>query len=183
MNLVPQKKLIGVNRDLGNDAITQQQATCRTIYDTIQNSATSHLEFFTDLSNKTIFQSNLQSNKLDSQESMVINEIVIAQEQPAAGQAVTLDGMGILNVFIGNNRVVKDLPYGACASADGLSYHPIISNNDRKTICIPMLTSIVIPPQVAIKAVIDTAVNFPATGATKLMFKGYGTLFNPGRSL
>ena len=34
-NTIPQQKLVEVNRDLGNPAITQQQATCRTIYDTI----------------------------------------------------------------------------------------------------------------------------------------------------
>lgn len=182
-NTIPQQKLVEVNRDLGNPAITQQQATCRTIYDTIANTATTHLEFFTDLSNKTIFETNLQTNKLDSQESMIINEIVIAQEQAAAGTAVSLDGQAIINVFVGNNRVIKDLPFGACASADGLSYHPVISNNGQKTISIPMLTSITIPPQVSIKVVIDFAADLPAAGKTKVMLKGYGTLFNPGRSL
>jgi hypothetical protein len=183
-NTVPQQKLVEVNRDLGNPAITQQQATCRTIYDTIVNTATTHLEFFTDLSNKTIFETNLQTNKLDSQESMIINEIVIAQERPADGTGgVSLDGMAIINVFVGNNRVIKDLPFGACASTEGLSYHPVISNNSRKTIAIPMLTSITIPPQVSIKVVLDFGADLPAVGKTKVMLKGYGTLFNPGRSL
>ena len=182
-NTIPQQKLVEVNRDLGNPAITQQQATCRTIYDTIANTATTHLEFFTDLSNKTIFETNLQTNKLDSQESMIINEIVIAQEQAVDGTAVSLDGQAIINVFVGNNRVIKDLPFGPCASADGLSYHPVISNNGRRTIAIPMLTSITIPPQVSIKVVIDFAADLIAGGSTKVMLKGYGTLFNPGRSL
>jgi hypothetical protein len=187
-NLTPQRKLVSVNEKLGNSAITQQQATSRTIYDTVAYTTTStHYTFFEDFAGKSIFETNLTTNKLDSQESLVINEIILAQERGAALIDNILVGASKLNIFVGNQRVIKD--FNLMYSASGaFNWFPIgAPSDDGFAISLPCLTSIVIPPQVAIKATLECETlsdpGSPAGKGLKLVFKGYGTLFNPSTSL
>jgi len=187
-NLTPQKKLVSVNQALGNTAITQQQATSRVIFDTESyTTATTNFSFFQDFSGKSIFETNLNTNKLDSQESMVINEIILSQEKGAASITNFLTAHTKFNVYIGNQRVVKDWDFCFNAS-ESFSFFPITQTAAGGfSVSVPMLTSIVIPPQVAIRATLETETSSAADSAAgfglKLVFKGYGTLFNPGTSL
>jgi hypothetical protein len=168
--------------------IRQQQATSRVIFDTEAYTTTStNYTFFQDFSGKTIFETNLNTNKLDSQESMVINEIILVQERGAASITNFLLAHTKFNVYIGNQRVIKDWDFCFNAS-ESFAFFPITkAAADGYSVSVPMLTSIVIPPQVAIRATLESetssGANSPADAGIKLLFKGYGTLFNPGTSL
>lgn len=187
-NLTPQKKLVSVNQNLGNRAISMQQATSREIFDTVAYTTTStNYDFFTDFSAKSVFETNLNTNKLDSQESMVINEIILTQERGAASITNFLTGHSLLSIFVGNTQILKEHPMVFYAS-DSFQWFPITkASGDGFTLSAPMLTSIVIPPQVSIKATLraetSSAANSPADYGLKLVLKGYGTLFNPSTSL
>jgi hypothetical protein len=187
-NLTPQKKLVSVNQKLGNTAITQQQATSREIFDTIAyGTTTTNYSFFSDFSNKGVFETNLTTNKLDSQESMVVNEIILTQERGAASITNFLQGHTKFNLFIGNQRVIKDFDFAFNAS-ESFSFFPIFQvAADGFSISIPCITSIAIPPQTSILATVETENSSAAASGTdyglKLTLKGYGTLFNPSTSL
>ena len=187
-NLTPQRKLVSVNEKLGNFAITQQQATSREIYDTIAYTTTStNYTFFEDFSSKGIFETNLTTNKLDSQESMVVNELILAQEKGAASITNFILGATKFNLYVGNQRVIKDWNFMFTAS-DSFNFFPISRTSAGGfVLSVPMITSIVIPPQVSIKATLEceasSAADSPAGAGLKLCLKGYGTLFNPSTSL
>lgn len=189
-NLTPQKKLISVNQSLGNLAITQQQATSREVYDTESYTATqTFFTFFETFAAKDIFQTNLTSNKLDSQESMVINEIIISQERNNVPANLTniLAGATKLNVYVGNQRVIKDFNTMFLQSASFNFFPTARVSGGGFTISMPCLTSIVIPPQVGIKVTMETeqdgGVASGVGNGLKFCMKGYGTLFNPSTSL
>lgn len=187
-NLTPQRKLVGVNEKLGNFAITQQQATSREIFDTIAYTTTStNYTFFEDFSNKGIFETNLTTNKLDSQESMVVNEIILTQERGAASITNFLVAHTKFNLYVGNQRVIKDFDFAFSAS-ESFSFFPIFQTAaDGYSVSVPAITSIVIPPQTSIRATIEAETSSgaasPANAGLKLTLKGYGTLFNPSTSL
>ena len=73
-------KLAYVDSKLGVSLPGQQ--TTRVIYDTVTAAAGQQFfEFFTNFANKTEFQANVQTNKLDSAESMVIKSVQIEHYQ------------------------------------------------------------------------------------------------------
>lgn len=169
---VPRRKLNQVNAKLGNPAIARQQDTTRVIFDTVTN-ATTLGRFFQDF-NKTQFQCNVDSNKLDSMESMVINEIIVSGD-------VLNNNNSKLNVFIGDQQVIKDhnLIYDATAA---FQQFPIKPNSGATLVSIPLLTSIVIPPQVSILVTLEFETGTFANGI-KLALKGFGKIFKPNTSL
>lgn len=171
----PRRKLLQVNRELGVKGIGNQQDTTRFIYDEVTNAGTFG-RFFEDF-NKTIFQCNLDTNKLDSMESMVVNEIIIK-----GGGGDEFTGAALLNVYIGNDQRVKNYNIQIEAT-QGFQSFPISSGNNAGFVSLPMLTSIVIPPQVQFYATLElsgTAGDF-ASGV-QLGFKGYGKIFKPQAS-
>ena len=172
---VPRAKLNQVNARLGNPKIARQQDTTRVIFDTVTN-ASSLARFFTDF-NKTQFQCNLDTNKLDSQESMVINEILISD----IGGDVIRENNNKLNIFIGDQQVVKDFNCTFDANA-AFQHFPIKPNTGGSLVSIPLLTSIVIPPQAAILVTLELETATFADGV-RLALKGFGKIFKPNTNL
>jgi len=190
-------KLQYVDSKLG--APTTGQQTTRVIWNTIENpGTTSSLEFFKNFQGLTPGQTNLQNNKLDSMESMVVKSLWFCQ----------LDGNGVLtamggsvaqtvSVFIGNEQVVKNLPIhfnqGFNGQAfDRLHFNGGINSDGLTTasafaqVAVPcevrLLTDIVLPPQVTIRVVVEGNSAAYGTGAVVCALSGYGKIFSAGSS-
>lgn len=173
----PRRKLTAVNSKIGASRIAAQQDTTRVIYDTVSGATLNYGQFFNNFAGKTTFQTNLTSNKLDSMESMVINEIMFA-----AGGGAPFNRAALLNVFIGDDCVIKDFNLQYAASVNWKEF-PINDTNSSTFVSLPLLTSIVIPPQVAFKATLELSggATFTANGI-KMAMKGFGKIYKPNTS-
>lgn len=191
------KKLGYVDSKLGAPSSGQQ--TTRVLFNTIEApGSTSSLSFFRNFQGLTNGQTNLNQNKLDSMESMVIKSIWLAQFN-SAGVLVNFGGLRqqTISIIVGNQTVVKSLPIhfnqdGAGQSFDRLhsnagvaSTNALIVVNTSQTVMpteIRLLTDIVIPPQVAFEIRIESN-NAPyETGAVVCAIGGYGKIFSAGSS-
>ena len=173
------QKLSYVDAKLG--APTSGQQTTRTLFDT--NAATtlgqSYFEFFKNFSGKSALETNLTTNRLDSMESMVIKSVFLSCE--AGG---TFDSHVLLNIYVGNQNVIKDLDISFNTTARGLSYDRLHSGIvDSRRTEIRFLTDIVIPPQVNFYATLQLSTTNLGVGQ-KIMteFRGYGKIFSAGNS-
>ena len=171
-------KLNQVNGKLG--ATMSGQQTTRYIYDSISSGATqTFYEFFKNFNGKTEFQTNLTTNKLDSSESMIIKSIFVASHD-----FVHSNRTNILNVYVGNQCVIKDLPLMFNAGQKGTDFARITTGSNRtQETEIRLLTDIVIPPQVSFHATLQCAsVPTEANDNVTLGFKGYGVIFSAGNT-
>jgi len=175
-------KLNYVDAKLG--APTSGQQTTRYIYDSVSPGAGgTNVTFFQNFANKTQFQTNLTTNKLDSMESMVIKSIFIAIRPGTAG-TLTLTGHLNLNIYVGNQCVLKDFDPSFNSSNRGLAFDRLHSGyNSTEGLEVRLLTDIVIPPQVNFKATLEFAENTAvADTSVTLGLKGYGKIFSAGMS-
>jgi hypothetical protein len=172
-------KLAYVDSKLGVSLPGQQ--TTRVIYDSVNAAAGQQFfQFFTNFAGKNQFQTNLQTNKLDSAESMVIKSIQIIMNSATSNLADHLN----LNITVGNQVIVKDFDPSFNCSSRGLAFDRLHSGfNSTTNLELRLLTDIVIPPQVNFKAELQLgnaliAVNDDIT----IVFKGYGRIFSAGNS-
>ena len=175
-------KLNYVDAKLG--APTSGQQTTRYIYDSVLPGAGgTNLTFFQNFAGKTQFQTNLTTNKLDSMESMVIKSIYIAFFPGTAG-TLDLSGHMNLNIYVGNQCVLKDFDPSFNATNRGVSFDRLHSGyNNAVRLEVRLLTDIVIPPQVNFKATLELAENTAvADTSITLGLKGYGKIFSAGMS-
>jgi hypothetical protein len=99
-------KLNYVDAKLGGP--TGGQQTTRYIYDSVvPGVGNTNVTFFQNFAGKTQFQTNLNTNKLDSMESMIIKSIFISV--PGTEGALDLTGHLNLNIYVGNQCVLKIL--------------------------------------------------------------------------
>jgi hypothetical protein len=172
-------KLGYVDAKLG--APTSGQQTTRTLFDT--NSATAgqtYFEFFKNFAGKTLLETNLTTNKLDSMESMVIKSVFLNTENT---ESVYADH-ALLNIYVGNQNVIKDMDISFNSEPRGLAFDRIHSAvaSDRR-VEIRFLTDIVIPPQVNFYATLQLSNTGLDTGQKVLLeFRGYGKIFSAGMS-
>lgn len=169
-------KLNQVNSKLGANMMGQQ--TTRYVYDSVTTTVgQTYFEFFKNFANKTEFQTNLTTNKLDSSESMVIKSIFCA-----GNIAPGLSGHSNLNIIVGNQVVLKDFNLAFNSTNRGVSYERIhAANSDDDIVEIRLLTDIIIPPQVNFSATLELAENTTlAAQNLTLGFKGYGVIFSAG---
>jgi hypothetical protein len=173
------QKVAYVDSKLGVSLPGQQ--TTRVIYDSVNAAAGQQFfQFFSNFAGKNQFQTNLQTNKLDSAESMVIKSIQIIMNSATSNLADHLN----LNITVGNQVIVKDFDPSFNCSSRGLAFDRLHSGfNSTTNLELRLLTDIVIPPQVNFKAELQlgnalVAVNDDIT----LVFKGYGRIFSAGNS-
>ena len=175
-------KLNYVDAKLG--APTSGQQTTRYIYDSVTPGAGgTNVTFFQNFAGKTQFQTNLTTNKLDSMESMVIKSIYLALAPGTAG-TLNLTGHLNLNIYVGNQCVLKDFDPSFNSSNRGLAFDRLHSGfNSTDILEVRLLTDIVIPPQVNFKATLELAENTAvADTSLTLGLKGYGKIFSAGAS-
>jgi hypothetical protein len=175
-------KLNYVDAKLG--APTSGQQTTRYIYDSVlPGVGGTNVTFFQNFAGKTQFQTNLLTNRLDSMESMIIKSIFISS-LPGTEGALTLAGHLNLNIYVGNQCVLKDFDPSFNASNRGLAFDRLHSGFNSGTILeVRLLTDIVIPPQVNFKATLELAENTAVVDTSiTLGLKGYGKIFSAGMS-
>ena len=196
-------KFLQANRVLGAQ-MDQMQGTTRVIFDTLPNSGTlvgTSLDYFSQVSGKSSLliggqpATNLTDNRFEPGEGMVVKEIGFYNMyvNVAPGTPSILDhscfGLSLLNFYIGNNRVLKDLPLlvGQTTTATNNinTVTTTTSNtNGRRFLSVRLMTNIVIPPQVQFYANLRlpfaaSDVDGAGIGPLRMYVKGYGKLFNP----
>ena len=173
------QKLSYVDSKLGVSLPGQQ--TTRVIYDSINATAgQTFFQFFTNFAGKNEFQTNLQTNKLDSAESMVIKSIQIIMSSATSNIADHLN----LNITVGNQVVLKDFDPSFNCSNRGLAFDRLHSGfNATNNLEVRLLTEIVIPPQVNFKAELQLGnALIAANDDVTIILKGYGRIFSAGNS-
>ena len=173
------QKVAYVDSKLGVSLPGQQ--TTRVIYDSINTVAGQQFfQFFTNFAGKNEFQTNLQTNRLDSAESMVIKSVQIIMNSAVSNIS---DHMN-LNITVGNQVVLKDFDPSFNCSSRGLSFDRLHSGfNVTTNLEVRLLTEIVIPPQVNFKAELQLSNALVAAGDDiTIIFKGYGRIFSAGNS-
>jgi hypothetical protein len=189
-------KLGYVDSKLG--APTSGQQTTRILFNTIEApGTTSSLSFFKNFQGLTDGQTNLTQNKLDSMESMVIKTIYLTQLEFDAVVAFGGQVQQTLSIIVGNQTVVKNLPFQFNQGTNGQAFDRLHENAGSITdsvvagtallqtqmpIEIRLLTDIVIPPQVAFEVRIESNQAAYGVGAVVCALAGYGKIFSAGSS-
>jgi len=195
-------KFLQANRVLGAQ-MDQMQGTTRVIYDTVAfpTGTNPSYDFFSEVSGKsaTLIQNqpvtNLTDNRFEPGEGMVVKEIGFYNMDTTAAVVTPADmdtsiiGLGIINFYIGNNRVLKDLPLLAGQVATNINNintgtTSTINDSNVRYLSFRLFNNIVIPPQVQFYASVrlpfgSGAVASSGLAALRMYVKGYGKLFNP----
>lgn len=179
------QQIVGVNQRLGNTAVPNMQGTTRYIFDTqTLGTATSQtLTFFSNVQSRPFPASNITSNKFEVGESLAIMGISWASLTSNSNSGVlrsVLNTTGsatntlIFNLYIGNQRVIKDLDLNYGRFGTGEAY---VSGTTKNVLHFE--TPIVIPPQIEFYATVtiqtsSNTQNFPF----HIGLFGQGTLLN-----
>ena len=190
-------KFLQANRVLGAQ-MDQMQGTTQCIYDTQNMVGLTQYDFFSEVAGKqtTLIANspatNITENRFQPGEGMVIKELGIVNvfSTTAANVASVNEYMGLslINIYVGNNRVIKDLPLFALTSKNAINNLPHVGTNingdqDKRYAITRFLTNIVIPPQIQfycnIRLPIAPTNAADSNASLRVYFKGYGKLFNP----
>jgi hypothetical protein len=197
-------KFLQANRVLGAQ-MDQMQGTTRVIYDTVSvpTGTNPQFNFFDEVSGKsnTVIENqpvtNVNDNRFEPGEGMVVKEIAFynmdtqtATSATPVNMDVSIVGLGLLNFYIGNNRVLKDMPLLAGQQPTSINNLNLVTTSTTNATNVRLLsfrlfTSIVIPPQIqfyaTLKLPFGTQTGTPLGGINTLRMyvKGYGKLFNP----
>lgn len=150
-------KFLEATRRLGAQ-MDADQGTTRVIYDTTgSSSALSQYDFFSEVTSKTYPATNLDQNRFQVGEGMVIKEIGIFDLTDRINFAKSQDAFAVLDFYIGNNRVIKNLPltaFSTIAALNPLNNSPIeaAQGTPSAVSAIRLRTNLVIPPQVQFRA-------------------------------
>jgi hypothetical protein len=173
----------------------QMQGTTRNVYDTVDFGTSTTYSFFSELPSKqtTLFgnapATNLTENRFEPGEGMVIKEIAFVNYSAtnAANLNTSLTALALIDVVVGNQRVVKDLPLLAGSTISPINnINTKISGTDAGAFnCMRLFTNIIIPPQIQFFVNVRLPYAPVAAEAGEAMsfvrcyLKGYGKLFNP----
>jgi hypothetical protein len=167
------------------------QGTTRIIYDTQDMTGATYYSFFSQLGGKQATSTfianapatNLTDNKFEPGEGMVIKEIYLynIETTQASNIANVYTSLGLIDVVVGNNRVVKSLPIFTGSGFTVLNN--LNPTNDAKASAVRLSTNIIIPPQIQFFVNVTLPVA-PAASASndltlRVALRGYGKLFNP----
>ncbi len=189
-------KFLQANRVLGAQ-MDQMQGTTQVIYDTQDFTGLLSYDFFSEVAGKQTtnvagsLATNITDNRFQPGEGMVIKEIAIRNLETTSANTANLQdyfSLSLLNVTVGNNRVIKDFPLFAMTETMALNNFACFNNSatdnfSRRLIAVRFLTNIVIPPQVQfsvnLKCPIAPAADAGLDAIIRVYIKGYGKLFNP----
>ena len=173
------QQIVGVNQRLGNTAVPNMQGTTRMIFDTIDVTSTGtelNLQYFSGVSSRTYPKTNISSNRFEVGESLAIQGFSVftyATATPNLATAIsaqTLFRAGILNFYIGNQRIIKDLEiisYSRFGIGEAISV-------DSEAGVFRLETPIVIPPQVEYYATLRCGLSSAINGFS-VVFTAFGT--------
>ena len=182
------QQIVGVNQRLGNTAVPNMQGTTRYIYDSQDLVAATNqtLTYFQGVAGRAFPLANISSNRFEVGESLAITGITYAfraiapadlasplETTPVTGTNPFTNTF-LFNLYIGNQRVIKDLDLQYSKFLLGESKGTTVLNN-----VLHLETPIVIPPQIEFYATIritsNTSVN---VRKMYLGLFGQGTLLN-----
>jgi len=178
------QQIVGVNQRLGNTAVPNMQGTTRVIFDTNQltTAATDQtLAFFNGVSSRPYPLSNVSNNRFEVGESLAIQGFILftyTTATPTLATALSAPATisaAILNFYIGNQRVCKDLEIGTYSRFGiGESVSQSVEN-----LIFRLETPIVIPPQIEFSANLRLASTASLSGNSIVLSAfGTGTLLN-----
>jgi len=188
MNIAQQ--IVGVNERLGNTAVPQMQGTTRAIFDTAPGIGR-NFKFFEDVQTRPYPFSNISQNRFEVGESLAIESIAIilldsnltapSLTNTFAGITSVANTNGLFNLYIGNQRVIKDLDLSYVNCLLGTSYNVTgnaVANNQNAVFRFE--TPIVIPPQIEFYATLQTSADIGLADQTRIacLLQGTGTLLN-----
>ena len=186
------QQIVGVNQRLGNTAVPNMQGTTRVIFDTsaalVATTATQTLPFFSGVSTRLYPLSNISNNRFEVGESLAIQGFAfmfrpsaditayratnIFTSSPNSGGGFSQQA--ILNFYIGNQRIIKDLALDYSKFGIGEAHSATVQSNVLR-----LETPLVIPPQIEFYATLGfTTSSVPLTDRVILMAYGQGTLLN-----
>lgn len=189
-------KFLQANRVLGAQ-MDQMQGTTRNIFDTVNMTGLTSYSFFSELPSKqtTTFlnspATNLNENRFEPGEGMVIKELAFINYENTDDNVANLNTsyttLGIVDIVVGNQRVIKDLPLLAgslISSINNINSKFGIGAESARYNCIRLFTNIVIPPQIQFFVNLRLPIAPSAASGSNASFlrcylKGYGKLFNP----
>ena len=182
------QQIVGVNQRLGNTAVPNMQGTTRYIYDSQDTVASTNqtLTYFQGVAGRAFPLSNISNNRFEVGESLAITGISYCfrptfpsdlastlETSPATGTTAFTNTV-LFNLYIGNQRVIKDLDLQYAKFLLGESKGTTVLNN-----VIHLETPIVIPPQIEFYATIR--ITSSANVSVRKMYLGLfgqGTLLN-----
>jgi hypothetical protein len=179
------QQIVGVNQRLGNTAVPNMQGTTRVIFDTVRITAgvtDQTLTFFSGVSSRVYPQSNISSNRFEVGESLAIQGFSFLTYQTADPTLAFPTDFGasdvrgaILNFYIGNQRVIKDLEIGTYSRFSlGEAINSAVTTNVFR-----LETPIVVPPQIEFYATLRLSTASPFNGVSFVLSAfGTGTLLN-----
>lgn len=176
-------KLIAVNSAMGNKEVVNQQGTTKILFDTLQLTAGVPITYFEGCNTRTMPETNLQTNKLQVQESMVVNRISLSQQDDVYGGTMNYNPIpsglvGDFSIEVGNELVVKNLPLWMFNNANAVSGLNI-GNLFNGTI--NLMNPFVIPPQVNFRLTVRSVVfgNENQDQLIRFALLGFGTQYKP----
>jgi hypothetical protein len=183
-------KFLAQSRQLGA-SMDAMQGTTRIIYDTQDMTGVTYYSFFSQLGGKQATSTfianapatNLTDNKFEPGEGMVIKEIYLynIETTQACNIANTYASLGLIDVVVGNNRVIKSLPIFTGSGFTVLNN--LNPTNDAKASAVRLSTNIIIPPQIQFFVNVTLPVAPVGTSSNdmtlRVALRGYGKLFNP----
>jgi len=179
------QQIVGVNQRLGNTAVPNMQGTTRVVFDTRPSTGTDQtLEFFNGVSSRLYPLSNINQNKFEVGESLAITVIALGTYTTATPTLTTgllsplfqsPQTTCIFNLYIGNQRVLKDIElcYG------GVSLGETNLQSSSPPVIFRLESPIVIPPQIEFYATARIQSNSSLDGLSFICaLGGQGTLLN-----
>jgi len=182
------QQIVGVNQRLGNSAVPNMQGTTRVIYDSVAPAASTNqtLTYFSGVSTRPYPFSNLNTNRFEVGESLAIQTISWAK-QSSTPLSITTSLLAVIgapnnftqtmlfNLYVGNQRVIKDLDLVYARFGVGEAYNPASIKN-----VFHFETPIVIPPQIEFYATLTLQTSAAVTVNERiyLALSGVGTLLN-----
>jgi len=183
------QQIVGVNQRLGNTAVPNMQGTTRAIYDSqlLTVSQNQTLTFFQGVSGRLYPFANVNNNRFEVGESLAITSIAFCAAEPDAtftdladelyenfATGTTVTNTILLNLYIGNQRVIKDFDLNYSRFGIGEAY-----NAARQKNVIHLETPIVIPPQIEFYATVTVTSSANVLARRFfLILSGQGTLLN-----
>ena len=146
-----QDKLKLVATRLGLTALPQMQGSTGNIFDTLPRIAAAGAvyNFFKNVNQRAFPDTNLSQNRFEVGEALLIENLCLFQRndtnvfpQPVSPYS----GNSLLNFYVANQRVIKDLPISNFVSPAGISN--VGGNFQNGRFYLAPTVGIVIPPQV-----------------------------------
>lgn len=180
--MTAQDKMKFVAQNLGLRTLPQMQGTTRVVYHEIANpaAANSSLNFFKNVGQAAEFRRNIQDNKFQVNEALLVEQISVYSKL-ANGTIAPITGMALGELVIGNQTVLKDIPLSQIVTQGNTA-----KGANNAVFYLAPLVGIVIPPQVEFSLRINfelsqgTVQDVPFIGCN---LYGTGALLNISSSL